>query len=56
MNPSTIITLVTQMLPLITGLISEIQKVQGLSEADKEALKKVVSDAKVKVAAITWEE
>ncbi len=55
MNPSTILMLATQLLPLITGLISEIQKVQGLSEADKEALKKAVGDAKAKVAAITWE-
>ncbi len=55
MNPSAIVLLATQLLPLITGLITEIQKVQGLSEADKEALKKAIRESKEKVAAITWE-
>jgi len=55
MNPSAIILLATQIISLTTNLISEIQKIQGLGEADKEALKKAIADTKAKVAAITWE-
>ena len=55
MNPSTIVLLATQLLSLTTRLLTEIQKVQGLSETDKEALRKAVREAKEKVAAITWE-
>lgn len=56
MNPQTIVLLVTQLLHLILKLVTEIQKVQGISEEDKAALKKAVQDTKEKVAAITWDE
>lgn len=55
MNPSMIIMLVTQLLPLVTSLATEISKAQGLSETDKEALEKAIRETKEKVAAIKWE-
>lgn len=54
MNPQTIIILITQLLPLIVKLVAEIQKIQGMSETDREALRKAVRETKEKVAALEW--
>ncbi len=55
MNAQAIILLVTQLVPLVTNLAAEIQRAQGLSEADKEALKASVRQMKEKVAAVKWD-
>lgn len=55
METSNIVLLISQLVPLIANLVMEVQKIQGINEQDKEALKKLVSDMKEKVSSITWE-
>ena len=55
MDIQAIILLATQLVSLTSSLISEVQKVKELSEADRAALRNIVREMKDRVAAITWE-
>ena len=55
MDMQAIVLLISQLVSLILKLVTEVQKIQGLNEQDKEVLKKAVKDMREKVSAITWD-
>lgn len=52
---SPIIIVISELLPLISRLVTEIMKIKTLSEEDKDMLRQSVVDMRQKVSSIRWE-
>lgn len=55
MSSSSLVLLISQLLPLISNLALEILKLKDIPKEDKEALLKSVREMREKVAGIKWE-